>query len=126
MNALDQRVRVVLVDDFPPVVQRMRRVLEAAGVDVVAVFHDGSSAIKALAELKPDVVVLDVSMPGTSGIDVLKSIRSSLLRCRVVMLTADPDPEVRNQCFALGADAFLRKDTDFERVPSWILAESPS
>ncbi|MCA9644474.1 MAG: response regulator transcription factor [Polyangiaceae bacterium] len=123
MNALDQRVRVVLVDDFPPVVMRMRRLLEAAGLDVVGVFHDGLSAIHAIPGLKPDVVVLDIAMPGMNGIDVLKAIRRAHIRCRVVMLTAEPEDEIRQQCLALGADAFLRKDRDFERVPAWILAE---
>ena len=73
-------------------------------------------AVTAIRELKPDVVILDIRMPGGCGIDVLNTIDKSGRTPVVIMLTNYPYPQYRKKCFAAGADYFFDKSSEFEKV----------
>ena len=73
-------------------------------------------AINAVRKLNPDVVVLDIKMPGVDGIDVLKAIKNKNQDIVVIMLTNYPYPQYRKKCIELGADYFFKKSTEFESV----------
>lgn len=93
-----------------------------AGIKIVGQAHNGPDAIKSISELKPDVVILDIRLPGLSGIDVLKDIRAKKLPSRVIMLTNYTYPQYRKKCEELGSDYFLDKVAEIEMIPN-IIAE---
>lgn len=100
------RARVLVVDDDPMIRRLVRAVLEADDFEVIDA-PDGASALVAIAEQHPAVVVLDVMMPGLSGLEVLEQIDHN--ETRVVMLTARADPDMEDACRAAGAVRFLTK-----------------
>jgi two-component system OmpR family response regulator len=99
--------RVLLVDDDVELVTLLRDYLVSDGFGV-AVAHEGESALRAFAAQPPDIAVVDVMMPGFSGIEVLRRIRSSG-STPVLMLTARGDDESRILGLELGADDYVAK-----------------
>ena len=102
-----EKAHVLLVDDDVELVNLLRVYLAGDGFRV-SLAYDGESALRAMPAIQPDIVVLDVMMPGLSGIDVLRRIRahSSL---PVLMLTARGDEENRVLGLELGADDYVAK-----------------
>lgn len=77
---------------------------------------DAEEAMQAIGEVRPDLVVLDLHMPGKSGLDILPEIKRLPVAPVVVMLTSDATEHHRRTAVALGADFFLDKSRDFVRV----------
>lgn len=104
------RRRVLIVDDDPLILDLVRAVLEDAGVEL-DIARDGMEALKRAGERVPDVVVLDVMMPGMDGFEVCRAFRSDprYARSRIVMLTARATEDDRREGLAAGADAFFTK-----------------
>ena len=98
---------VLLVDDDVELVGLLRAYLESDGFRV-SVAHEGDSALRALPSLQPDIAVIDVMMPGLSGIDVLRQIRADN-SMPVLMLTARGDDDSRIIGLELGADDYVPK-----------------
>lgn len=110
-------IKVLIADDSVVVRDRLRDLLsELQGIEVVGQATDAVEARSLAKALKPDVAILDVRMPGGSGVDVLHDIKKTNPGTKVIMLTAYPHTEVRNRCIAGGADFFLEKSTEFMRV----------
>jgi len=110
-------MKVLIVDDSKIVCERLQHMLmHIADVEIVGPAHNAQDAITSIAESNPDVVILDIRLPGLSGIDVLKDIRDKKLPIRVIMLTNYPYPQYRKKCEELGADYFFDKVTEIERV----------
>ncbi len=106
-------IRVLLADDHAVVRKGIREFLEEdGGVMVVAEAADGAEAVRLAGELRPDVAVLDVQMPGVNGIEATRQIKAAYPEIRVLILTAyDEDPYI----FALlraGADGYILKNAD--------------
>ena len=107
---MTQRIRIILADDHVMVRQGIRQFLEEAGdVEVVAEAGDGAEAVRAVEAHQPDVAVLDIRMPGVTGVEATRQIKARFPQVRVLVLTAyDDDPYV----FALlqaGADGYVLK-----------------
>jgi YesN/AraC family two-component response regulator len=116
-------MRVLIVDDSKIVCKGLEQMLtNIDDVEIVGQAHNGQDAIASISESKPDVVILDIRMPGLSGIDVLKDIRAKKLPCRFIMLTNYPYPQYRKKCEELGADYFFDKVTEIEEIPNVIEA----
>jgi DNA-binding NarL/FixJ family response regulator len=114
-------VKVLIVDDSKIVCERLQQMLiDIADVEIVGQAHNAPDAIASISEAKPDVVILDIRLPGLSGIDVLKDIRAKKLSCRVIMLTNYPYPQYRKKCDALEADYFFDKIAEIEEIPNVI------
>jgi len=94
--------------------------INIADVEIVGQANNAQDAIQFISEAKPDVVILDIRMPGKSGIEVLKDIRDKKLPIRVIMLTNYPYPQYRKKCEELGADYFFDKVTEIEEIPTLI------
>src|SRR3989442_9755723 len=87
-------IRVVIVDDERLFAELMRVGLRAAeGIEVLAVVHDVKSAIAALNEHRPDVVIADYHLPDGTGADLARAVRGTLPDTSVLVLTADPSAE---------------------------------
>ena len=107
---------VVLVDDHTMLRQGLRRALEGEGIKVVGEAADGEEGVKICLATKPDVVLMDVSMPGTDGIDATKKLVGADNRMRVVMLTMHIDRDVIDRAIKAGAVGYLTKDASISEV----------
>jgi DNA-binding NarL/FixJ family response regulator len=109
-------IRVLLADDQDMVRSGLRMILELGGMEVVGEAADGAEAARLAAELAPDVVLMDVRMPGTDGIEGIRRIVAADLPCRVLVLTTfDLDRHVYDALQA-GAAGFLLKDATAEQL----------
>jgi two-component system chemotaxis response regulator CheY len=112
-------MKVLIVDDNAGTRSMIKIILERTGHKVVGEAGDGDSAIKAFSELRPEVVFLDIIMPGKSGIEVLVEIRKIDPVAKVVLVTAVEQDEVSKDLFSKGATAIIYKPFgfhDFEKV----------
>ena len=104
-------ISVLLVDDHPVVVEGIRRVLETSeDMSVAGVANDASSALEQAKLLKPDVILLDLRMPGASGVQATRRLREQDVRSAVIILTSYGDQAYVRQALEAGADGYLRKD----------------
>ena len=107
---------VILVDDHTMLRQGIRRALESEGIKVVAEASDGTEAIRLALEHKPDVVLMDVSMPGMDGVEAARRLVEADGRPRVVMLTMHIDRDVIDRAIRAGAVGYLTKDSSISEV----------
>src|SRR5204863_6475996 len=109
-------VRLLLADDHTMVRQSMRRSMEAEGFDIVGEAGDGAEAVRLAEAHKPDVVLMDISMPVLDGVEATRRVRSRTPGTQVVGLTMHADPDVVRQAVAAGAVGYLTKDCTVEEV----------
>jgi DNA-binding NarL/FixJ family response regulator len=102
------KARILLADDHRIVIEGLKKLLEPE-YDVVGTVEDGRALIAAVAELQPDVVVADVSMPHLNGIEALRQIKEKSPRIKVVMLTMHHDVQYAARAFEAGASGFVLK-----------------
>lgn len=107
---------LLLVDDHQLLRQGLRRAVEEAGFEVVGEAGDGQEAVRLAVELRPDLVLMDVSMPVLDGIEATKLLRSRLPETRVVMLTMHGEEEVVGRALRAGAVGYLLKDCSMQQV----------
>lgn len=106
-------ITVLLVDDHPLVRTGLRSLLEAVdGIDVVGEAADGEAALRAAVELRPAVVLMDISMPGTDGIVATRQLIDTGFEGAVIMLTSFGDKARVVDALAAGAIGYLLKDCD--------------
>src|ERR1700730_8618520 len=105
------RTNVLIADSWPVVVQGLRKVLGAQhNFKIVACCSDGMSCIEAIRSLKPDIAILDISMPGLTGLEILSIVNCEGFSTRVVFFTASvEDSELVNSA-AAGAYGVILKD----------------
>lgn len=109
-------LRVLLADDHQMLREGLRRGLEAEGFEVVGEAGNGADAVRLALETHPDVVLMDVSMPETDGIDATRTLTRADARQRVVMLTMHVDREVIDRAIKAGAVGYLTKDCSIHEV----------
>jgi DNA-binding NarL/FixJ family response regulator len=106
-------LRILLADDHPVFVAGVRRVLELdGGFEVVAEVHSGPEVLPMVARTQPDVVLLDVRMPGLDGLTGLDRLRIGHPDVHVVMCSMGSDPEQIQSAFARGASGYIVKSVD--------------
>ena len=109
-------LRVLIVDDHDLFRTGLRNLLEEQGVQIVGEAATGENAIRIVRELAPDVVVMDLNMPGIGGVDATRHITSIAPLTRVVMLTiSDQDSDVMDAILA-GACGYLLKDSSIQEL----------
>jgi len=112
-----KELRIVLVDDSPIIRDYLDTTFNRiAGCTVVGTAADGIEAVKIIRELRPHVVVLDITMPHRNGIDVLREIRQEDPSTVIIMFTADPSVVLEDICLKEGANHYLSKSEILELV----------
>jgi DNA-binding NarL/FixJ family response regulator len=101
--------RILVADDHSLFRDGLVSLLEAAGHEIVGQVGDGEAAIEAAARLQPDLVLLDVSMPGLDGLQALRRIKAERPEARVVMLTVSDDQATLFEALRAGAQGYLLK-----------------
>ncbi|WP_457575004.1 response regulator [Desulfolithobacter sp.] len=107
--------RVLLVDDEQEFVETLSERLALRNMGS-AVVHDGESALRLIEQDKPEVMVLDLKMPGVDGIEVLEKVKKTNPEIQVIILTGHGSEEDRKKCMELGAFAYLRKPVDIKAL----------
>lgn len=110
-----KRPRIVLADDHSIFLDGLCRLLEPE-FEVVAKVNDGRKLIAAVSRLRPDVAIVDVSMPSLNGIDSLRKMNKSRPRTKFIMLTMHADAAFALEAFAAGASAYVVKAADCDEL----------
>jgi DNA-binding NarL/FixJ family response regulator len=119
-NASPARIRIVIVDDHPVVVKGLQALLGAEpDLEVVATCRSGSAGLAAVSEHQPDIVILDIRMPGLDGFGTLRAMDRSTPSPRVIMLTAEIDEKATLEATHLGVSGIVLKD-----MPPHLLVEA--
>lgn len=112
------RFRVLLADDHDAMLAAVRSVL-GEEFDIVGAVKNGQDALVEVRRLDPDVLVLDISMPGLNGLQTAKEIHSSRSRTKIVFLTVHEDPDFVAAAFSAGASGYVVKaDFTADLVPA--------
>ena len=109
-------IRLMLVDDHRMLREGLRRSLEEEGFYVVGEAADGEAAVRLVPAAKPDVILMDVSMPDMDGVEATKRILQNSPEQRVVMLTMHADKDLIDQAIKAGAVGYLTKDCSIDEV----------
>jgi DNA-binding NarL/FixJ family response regulator len=104
----EARPRVLLADDYQGVLAALERLL-APDCEVVGTVRDGGAVCDASRRLQPDVLVLDLNMPGARGLEICRQMADTDPKVRVILLTADTSDAVRERAMNLGAFAVIAK-----------------
>lgn len=115
----EQRIetRILLVDDHAVVLAGLRTVLaDEPGVEIVGEARNGREALHMATELDPDLVLMDISLPGMSGIDATKRIRESVPSAQVVCLSLHMDHRIVDTAIKAGASGYILKDCAHEEL----------
>ena len=114
----DEKLKVLIVEDSEVVTKRIRSLLkEMPEVSIVGEAVNGTEALAIHDVMHPDVVLLDIKLPGMNGVEILKEIKTLNRNTKVMMLTNYSDLHHRKRCKEAGADYFFDKSIEFEKVP---------
>jgi len=110
-------IRVILVDDHPVLRTGLRTLLQnEADLDVIGETGEGWQAVELASQLSPDVVVMDLALPGMGGLDATREIRRRGLKCAVLVLTAQAEERYLFPVLQAGASGYVRKDVADEQL----------
>lgn len=109
-------IRLLLADDHRMLREGLRRSMTEAGFDVVGEARDGVEAVSLASDLRPDVVLMDVTMPNCDGVEACRQLTESGVAARVVMLTMHADQTVLANAIRAGAIGYLTKDCSTREI----------
>ena len=117
MNETSAPIRVLLADDHAVVRKGIHEFLEMNGtIQVIAEANDGDAALAGIRDHRPDVAVLDIQMPGRSGIEVTRAIRAEKLPVGILILTAFDDPPYVKAVLTAGANGYVLKSAEAQDI----------
>lgn len=120
---MTNEIRLVIADDHPIVRQGLCQILEQnSGLKILAAVGDGQSALEGVKRLAPDVLLMDIDMPGLSGFDVARGIGELHLPVGIIFLTVHCEEEFFNEAIALGAKGYVLKDSAITDIVAAIRA----
>ncbi|WP_321881176.1 response regulator transcription factor [Burkholderia cepacia] len=114
--------RIVVVDDHPLIRMAVRAILERDGYEVVAECHTGVDGVQAARTLEPDLVILDLVIPGLDGFSVMERLRSAKLASSILVLTSGDTRNYAMRCLQAGASGFVCKDGGLNEVSEAVKA----
>jgi two-component system, NarL family, nitrate/nitrite response regulator NarL len=110
LTATDRKVRILIADDYPAIRKMVRSILEQhPRFEVCGEAVDGAKAIEQATRLKPDVVILNVSMPVLNGFEAAREIRTVLPETAIIILSANADEQFIEEAKKIGVRAYVTK-----------------
>jgi DNA-binding NarL/FixJ family response regulator len=106
-----KRIRLLLADDHDIVIEGLRRVLDRPDLEIAGVVSDGRSLLRAAKEIRPEVIIADITMPLLNGIEAARQIRESNRDVRIIFLTMHPDVTFATEALAAGASGYVLKNS---------------
>jgi CheY-like chemotaxis protein len=120
-GADDILIKTFVADDSPFILKTLSSLLEGQGhIQLIGTATDGYRAVRRAMELKPDLVLIDLHLPGMNGLEATRRIKVHSSATAVIMVTADDTPEIRAAANAAGADGFVGKQHIFTQLPAAI------
>ena len=119
--------RIMIVDDSRVIELQLEQLLEETGYEVAAICRDGETAIAAYEEVKPDLVTMDIIMPGMDGLETARTILEAHPEAKIVMISSLAYDDTINESKEIGAKDFIFKPFDKEQILSTfdrVLSES--
>lgn len=115
MTANVAKARTVIADDYEPIRALLRHIVESH-CEVVYEASNGPETIAAVERLEPELLLLDISMPGMSGFEVLRRVKEKLPRIQVIIVSEHRDPTYKEEAIRLGAGAYVSKRTALQTL----------
>ncbi len=109
---MTENVRLMMVDDHPLMLIGISSMLEGKGIDIVVTAGNGIEALQKVGELKPDVMMLDIVMPGMDGIELARHMRAEMSDVALLVLSSDSSMASLEALLNIGIDGFLSKTSD--------------
>lgn len=110
---MKNKISVLIADDHSLLRQGLKQILELEkDISVVSQASNGSEAIQCARECKPDVILMDINMPGTNGLQAIKEIKQEKLQSRIIVLTIHEDREYLFKTLQMGAEGYVLKDAE--------------
>ncbi len=110
---MGNRISVLIADDHSMLRQGLKQILELeSDIAVIAQASNGSEAIQLAKEHRPDVILMDINMPGTNGLQAIKQIKDDKLSSRIIVLTIHEDREYLFKTLQMGAEGYVLKDAE--------------
>jgi len=114
---METKIRVVIAEDHPIFKEGLKALLPSnMGFEIVGEAEDGVEAVRCVEDLKPDLVLMDLSMPRKSGVEAIKEIKGKAPEIKILALTAHSDEEYIVAAFQAGADGYVLKDAKRSEV----------
>lgn len=118
---MERRIKVLIADDHPIFRKGLRQAIEAdRSLVIVAETGDGLEALRLIEEVQPDVAVLDIEMPGMTGLEVARRVQKTRLEVEVVFLTMYKDEDMFNEAIDLGVKGYVLKENTVEDIVNCI------
>ena len=114
--------KILVVDDEVKISELLQRFFEKKGYTVITA-NSGMDAIEKVQNESPDVMLLDIRMPGMDGVEVLKCVREFNKKIGIIMVTAVMDEDIAKNTMKLGADEYITKPIDLERLEMNVLVD---
>ena len=105
---MNTRPRIVLVDNYPAILHQMLPLISTE-FEMAAVFEDGSLLLGLMHQINPDLIVLDITLPGLNGIEIAALLQKTGTSAKIVFFTVHADPDYAREAFHLGAMGFVVK-----------------
>lgn len=109
-------LRLLLADDHDIVIEGLRRVLDHPDFEIAGVVNDGRSLLRAAQDIRPDIIITDVTMPLLNGIEAVRGIRKNDRTVRIIFLTMHPDVTFATEGLAAGASGYVLKNSAGEEL----------
>ena len=114
------QMRILIVDSSVQIIERLEEMLSESANSTIYKSASRAEAVTLFEQNKPEVVLLDIYLPGNDSINFLKEIRKSGTKTFILMLSAQPDNDMQEQYRSLGVNFFFDKYHDFEKIPAFI------
>ena len=117
-------IKVLIIDDERPIRETLEMFLREKGYEV-ATSEDGKEGLEAVQRVRPEIVILDIRLPGMDGLEVLRRIKEKGEETQVIMITAYHDTETTRQAMKLGAYEYIRKPLDADEFENLTIRKIP-
>jgi two-component system, NarL family, nitrate/nitrite response regulator NarL len=115
------KTRVIIADDHAILLEGLKSLFEKKGVEVIAIAKDGREAVDLAIMYQPDVVMMDISMPGLNGVEATAAIRKKVPRAKIIALSMHSNKQIVDKMLASGASGYVLKETAFDELYDAVL-----